>query len=152
MTVGDLPLVPFGARQRAEAMMMTGELMNEAILTYAPIPKAAQNARAFLPAFKSETVKSLLKKATKLRSTMGKVVLYNRVGGGGYKQALSNFFALKPNNIKTINTVKGEIKVGTLADGRTVKVRSFSSTKNNAQSRPTLEIRSKSNRGYEIRY
>ena len=67
---------------------------------------------------------------------------------GGMDQANEDFDSLKPDNVQTHNTPKGQLKTGTLKNGKDVKVRSFSS-----DGRPTLEIRNPSNgRGTEIRY
>lgn len=66
---------------------------------------------------------------------------------GGIEQADKDFDSLGLEDVTTIDTPKGRLRMGTLPDGRTVKVRPFSS-----DGRPTLEIRKPSGRGSEIRY
>jgi RHS repeat-associated protein len=135
-----------------EALLATGDLIQDAILTYAPIPKAARPARSFSPTFKGiSTVDDIIAQATKGAPTKGRATIYHR--GGGYSQTLSDFYALKPTNIRKIQDPRGSIITGKLSDGRTITARSFSSTKRGAKSTPTLEIRSStSSRVKEIRY
>jgi hypothetical protein len=84
--------------------------------------------------------------STKLgRPTKGKTTQFER--DGGIQQANSDFDSLGVQNVRVIETPKGTIRTGTLADGRTVTVRGFSS-----DGRPTLEIRGSNGRGEEIRY
>ena len=133
----------------SEALFATGELIQEAILTYAPIPKASKPASL---AFKGvSSVDDLILRSAKGAATKGKSTIYIR--GGGFKQALSDFKALNPSGVRTITTSKGNIVTGKLADGRTITARPFSSTGRAHGSKPTLEIRNPSNnRGLEFRY
>ncbi|MEZ4995311.1 MAG: RHS repeat-associated core domain-containing protein [Saprospiraceae bacterium] len=134
-----------------EALFETGSLIQEALLLYGPIPKAGLNIRAFSPAFKTNTIKSLIKGLKKLPSTKGRATLYE--SGGGFKQALKDFWSFKPTNVKKIVTPKGLVQTGKLKDGTTVTIREFSSTKRGAISRSTMDIqRPDVTRKIEIRY
>lgn len=133
-----------------EAMLATGELIQEAILIYAPVPKATK-PMAQLQYSGIKTVDDLILRSAKGPRTKGSSTLFIR--GGGYKQAVQDFYSLGPKNVKTISTPKGELITGKLSNGHTITARSFSSQGRHHGSRPTLEIRNPSNgRGKEFRY
>jgi hypothetical protein len=92
-----------------------------------------------------KSVDDILSNASPGRVTKGKTTLYEKSGGFG--QASKEFDSLNPSNVKEINTPNGTLKTGTLPDGRSVTVRSWST-----DGRPTLEIRNSNGRGVEVRY
>jgi hypothetical protein len=92
-----------------------------------------------------KTVDDILSNASPGRVTKGKTTLYEKPGGFG--QASKEFDSLNPSNVKEIKTPNGTLKTGTLSDGRSVTVRSWST-----DGRPTLEIRNSNGRGVEVRY
>ena len=95
-----------------------------------------------------ERVESLLRETTPGRPTKGPTTQYIRNGGGGFAQANVDFNGLSPRNVREVTTPRGTLRTGTLPDGRTITVRSWSS-----DTRPTLEIRNpNTGRGIEIRY
>jgi hypothetical protein len=94
----------------------------------------------------NKTPEDVTKNAKPGRKTKGKTELFEKNGGAG--QMKKDFDSLSPSNVKDIPTPKGDIRTGTLPDGRVVTSRPFSS-----DGRPTLEIRNPANqRGIEIRY
>jgi hypothetical protein len=94
----------------------------------------------------NKTPEDITKDAKPGRKTKGKTELYEKDGGAA--QMNKDFDAMSPSNVKTVQTPKGDLRTGTLPDGRVVTSRPFSS-----DGRPTLEIRNPANqRGIEIRY
>ena len=91
------------------------------------------------------TVDDLLKGLDE--TTNGKGVARNFESIGGYDQALKDFDALNPSNVKDIQTKYGHGKVGTLSDGTKVVARQGSTTGG-----PTLEIKVSNSKVYKIRY
>jgi hypothetical protein len=94
----------------------------------------------------NNTPEDLTKDAKPGRKTKGKTEQFEKTGGKD--QMNKDFDSLGAKDVKTVQTPKGELRTGTLPDGRVVTSRPFSS-----DGRPTLEIRNPSNgRGVEIRY
>lgn len=80
-------------------------------------------------------------------TTNGKGIARNFEASGGYEQALKDFEALNPANVKVIQTKYGPGKVGTLSDGTKVVARQGSTTGG-----ATLEIKVSNSKVYKIRY
>lgn len=80
-------------------------------------------------------------------TTNGKVFVRNSEASGRYEQALIDFEALNPTNVKDIQTKYGEGKVGTLSDGTKVVARQGSITGG-----ATLEIKVSNSKVYKNRY
>jgi len=65
----------------------------------------------------------------------------------GFSKASKDFNRLKPKNVRTIATPKGELIMGTLPDGRTIILRNCSSGK------PTIEIQTTTGKSIiEVKY
>ncbi|QDT65248.1 hypothetical protein V22_24950 [Calycomorphotria hydatis] len=107
--------------------------------------QAAEEARRKVDSLQ-ESMDNVLSGTQKGRKTKGPTKLLEK--SGGFEQAKKDFDSLPLNNKKVIETPDGPVEIGTLPDGRTVKLRNFST-----DGRPTLEIRNPSGkRGTEIRY
>lgn len=81
-------------------------------------------------------------------TTKGKKI--QSIPNGTKEQAFKDFNSLNLKDVKTIQTNKGEMKMGELPDGRTVKVRPSNDA---GRGRYTIDIIKKNNRTErEIRY
>jgi len=142
---------PFKDHSRdVEILLATGELIQMALLTFAPGVKGGKG-RAFKPfVTNGKSVNLFLDGLKKLPATKGKTTLYQ--SAGGFKQALKDMKSLGGKIKKIIVTQKGNVYQGQLSDGRTIIARPFSSTKGGGRSQSTLEIRNARGRGFEVRY
>jgi hypothetical protein len=95
----------------------------------------------------SKVLDGIVNDSTPGRATKGPTVQRVRNGGGGFNRANQDFNALRPSNVRDIQTRYGAGRTGTLRDGRTVTVRPGST-----DGRATLEVRKPSGRGIEIRF
>ncbi|MBY5983173.1 hypothetical protein KUW18_03630, partial [Halomonas sp. DP5Y7-2] len=99
-----------------------------------------------------QTVDDLLSQGSRLPSTGGKSIQFQK--NGGYDRANADFDSLGLSNVREISMPSGGSgRVGTLSDGRKVVVRSRSSERIPGHfSQPTLEIQNLDRTRIKIRY
>ena len=136
----------------AEAISQMPSLISEALLTYAPTPKATSVAR-LAPAF-NRNLSSIISRSVRFGSgvTGTGITQLTRTGSKGFATTLKDFGSLGLKNVRVITTARGVIRTGKLADGRTVIARAFSKGKPGKPGGPTLEIQNGGKIEIKIRY
>ena len=94
---------------------------------------------------KSKSIEDILKDAKETTNNAG--IARNFDKSGGFQKTLEDFHALKPLNVKDIQTQYGSGKVGVLSNGAKVVARPGSKTGG-----ATLEIKVSNSKIYKIRY
>ena len=94
---------------------------------------------------KSKSIEDILKDAKETANNAG--IARNFDKSGGFQKTLEDFHALKPLNVKDIQTQYGSGKVGVLSNGAKVVARPGSKTGG-----ATLEIKVSNSKIYKIRY